>query len=162
MSIAAEIQKLKELLDCGAITSEEFHSAKHGLLKSISAPKPIAPSREHFLGKWKIEDEIGEICDVLISPGGKCELDFASSEESGRKHLSWLLGMSSCAGQWWLEGSNLRINAKLGNAAARFFVRLGEKNAETEIKVSISITEVSGDSVKGFDGESAISMWRLK
>jgi hypothetical protein len=162
MSVATEIGKLKELLDAGAITDKEFEEAKRGLLQNISSPQRLFPPRQYFFGKWKVA-EGSDSFDVELLANGKIKMDITGAAPEVSLLLSRLMGFGSSGGQWWLDGANLRMTTRLGNAPTRYLMRLSDKGTEElDLEFSIAVTDSSEDELSGTSSNGRVQMWRLK
>ena len=110
MSLADEIRQLKELMDSGALTADEFERAKQGLLSKISAPSIPASTlvKAAIVGKWKERSDKPGVSGVYqFKEDGKCVLFIESTEFSLSQKL---LTGTQLNGTWWLEGNVIGVS----------------------------------------------------
>ena len=174
MSVADEIKSLKDLLDSGVLTQQEFDQAKRGLLQNLSKPSESMPTKAYFLGKWRMGNDL-DASDIRLLADGKFKIniDLSKAASQAGVYLSMvkLLGGNSISGQWWLDGELLRLQGKGGNAACRHLLgkygdtSLGEVDFEnlatTPFDLTVSLVSHSQDELHGICKGINIKFFRL-
>ncbi len=124
MSIAEEIKQLKELLDSGVLTPDEFEGVKRNILGPLPSRAVAQIASLDFVGTWRVlaggmaPDDVWEF--TLYSDGrveGKtsCLTDgFNKDGWISAFYCKNILGVYKMTGVWMLEGSNLLINVRAG------------------------------------------------
>lgn len=160
MSIADEIKKLKELLDSGVLSHDEYESAKQGLLNKFLAPNGFAFSQESFIGKWRLmlkHKNDDDIIEIDLFPDGNVKLRMTSPEfkEFSKSRFEFaviaLSGVTNGSGKWWQDQSQLAISLQLGNALMRTFLK---NSGIGSSKLRIDLVAVSPHEIKGLNSET--------
>lgn len=143
MTIATEIQQLKELADSGVISADEFESAKRKLLGLTAKASITHFPKEHLIGKWRLvktNAHEGEATEITLMPNGKVKMksEIPSLVETNfGKAMSLATNILNAEGKWWLDGNTLTMAVKRGNIINQYFSK--ENATQTSIMKIISI-----------------------
>lgn len=160
MSIAEEIKSLKELLDTGVLSKDEFERAKDGLLNKVSSPSKTSHDLNHFVGKWRMYsnnvDQEMEI-DLLIDGNAKIKNVDKNLRSNDSLLESMLISASNVCngtGKWWLNQNHLFMNFRFGNSLGQAILK--KQSISQNLDLDGEVTSVSQSEIKIIDGTRLI------
>ncbi len=165
MQIADEIRELKNLLDDGVLTPDEYEGAKQGLLSKFSAAVGNAMRNESFVGRWRlIHPKLAdcESAEVNLSVNGNAELRFAKTGVPPlAAAFASVVGLKGGFGKWWIDGNELVLAVKLGNRLTQsLFTRL--TGGISALDIHCSLISISPQEIRGIEAGSTNELRLLR
>jgi len=146
MSNADEIKKLKELLDSGVISEDEFNNEKNKLLDiSSSISNPISSSNKKSKKKWFIGIGIFLILYAIGSASDNNDYNSSSSSSSNSSSSSSSNSSSSSSSN---SSSSSSSNSSSSSSCVKWLSNTGS-NADKMANISNNISENATDAAYG-------------